>query len=222
MPSTSQILSIQVGRSRQFDSRSDTDQDAAKSWKSAINKEPVDGPVAVSTTNVDGDQQADLVHHGGSDKAICAYASEHYAFWSQTYPEIIWGPGCFGENLTLAGLLESDVCVGDVFEAGDCVLQVSQPRQPCWKLSRYWDLPKLAVRVQQTRLTGWYFRVLQPGVLEAGVEINRIERTHPQWSIMAANEVMYAKPRDSARDRELAACEALSQSWCETLGQRAR
>ena len=221
MPSPPQVLSIQVGRTQQFDSPDDAGDGSAKLWESAINKEPVVGPVFISTEYIEGDQQADLVHHGGPDKAVCAYPSEHYEYWSETYCDIQWGAGYFGENLTLAGLLEPDVCIGDTFEVGECVLQVSQPRQPCWKLSRRWKLPKLAVHVQRTRLTGWYFRVLQPGVIEVGQAMRMIDRLDPKWTISAANEIMFAKPRDATRDQELAACPVLSQSWRETLLRRA-
>jgi MOSC domain-containing protein YiiM len=92
--------------------------------------------------NLDGDGQADLVHHGGVDKAVLCYPHEHYEFWASEYSEVEWRAGCFGENLTLAGLCEADVCIGDVFQLGDALLQVSQPRQPCWKLSRRWGIPK--------------------------------------------------------------------------------
>ncbi|MGB7323725.1 MAG: MOSC domain-containing protein [Rubripirellula sp.] len=83
----------------------------------------------------------------------------------------------------------------DVFALGTCVLQVSQPRQPCWKLSRRWSLPKLAVQVQRTRRTGWYLRVIQEGAIVTGQAMRLIERPHSQWTIEAANEIMFAKPR---------------------------
>jgi MOSC domain-containing protein YiiM len=211
------IESVFVGRPQSFPSEGDSTP-----WTSAIVKQRVDGPVYVRTTNIDGDQQADLVHHGGLDKAICAYALQNYACWIPEFPSIDWQAGCFGENLTLSGVNESDVCIGDILKVGSCVLQVSQPRQPCWKLSRHWKLPKLAVRVQQTRRTGWYFRVLNEGLLESGQVMKVIDRTCPRWTIAAANDVMFAKPRNSENDQKLAACPLLSSSWRETLRTRAR
>lgn len=211
------IESVFVGRPQSFPSEGDSTP-----WTSAIVKQRVDGPVYVRTTNIDGDQQADLVHHGGLDKAICAYALQNYACWIPEFPCIDWQAGCFGENLTLSGVDESDVCIGDILKVGSCVLQVSQPRQPCWKLSRHWKLPNLAVRVQQTRRTGWYFRVLNEGLLESGQMMKVIDRTYPRWTIAAANDVMFAKPRNSENDKKLADCPLLSSSWRETLGTRAR
>lgn len=210
------IESVFVGRPQSFPSEGDSTP-----WTSAIVKQRVDGPVYVRTTNIDGDQQADLVHHGGLDKAICAYALQNYACWIPEFPSIDWQAGCFGENLTLSGVNESDVCIGDILKVGSCVLQVSQPRQPCWKLSRHWKLPKLAVRVQQTRRTGWYFRVLNEGLLESGQVMKLIERSNPRWTIASANDVMFAKPRNSVDDQDLAACQQLSSLWRETLRTRA-
>ena len=210
------IESIFVGRPQSFPSEGES-----KPWTSAIVKRRVDGPIHVRAANIDGDQQADLVHHGGPDKAICAYASPNYAFWIRELPDIDWQSGYFGENLTLSGIEEADVCIGDSFEVGSCVLQISQPRQPCWKLSRRWIFPKLAVRVQQTGRTGWYFRVLNEGLFESGQAMKLIERSNPRWTIAAANDVMFAKPRNFVDDQDLAACPLLSSSWRETLRTRA-
>lgn len=210
------IASIQVGRSHFFDAQDETE----KPWTSAIIKQPVDGEVRVGELGLDGDEQVDKKHHGGIDKAVLTYSATHYETWRDEFPAIPWGPGAFGENLTLAGLIETQVCVGDVFAAGDCLLQISQPREPCWKLSRRWQIPKLAVRVQQTRQTGWYWRVLRGGTLTAGTEITLQDRLHPEFTIALANDIMFAKPRDRAADRRLAACPALSGTWQESLSRR--
>lgn len=230
------IHSIQVGRVRRFD---DT-EDAKRPWSSGIIKSAVEGPIRLTSTHLEGDEQADLVHHGGHDKAVLVYPSEHYPFWGTEFNAIQWVGGCFGENLTTVGAVESDVCIGDVYQVGDCRLQVSQPRQPCWKLSQRWGLPKLAVRVQQTRRTGWYLRVLCEGTLNPGDEIRLVEQPFPKLTINYANEVMYGHPKTpnehskdepsgandkASRDRiqrshDLAACDALAESWKKTLLSR--
>jgi MOSC domain-containing protein YiiM len=209
------IRSIQVGRPRSYR------KFEGKPWRSAIRKSAVEGAIFVNAANLAGDRQADLVHHGGADKAVSAYSSDHFPFWQQEFPQ--WQPdgGAFGENLTVEGLVEADVCIGDIFEAGSCLLQVSQPRQPCWKLSRKWNLPDLAARVQATGRTGWYLRVLQEGWVEAGVPIRQVERPHPELTIAWANRVMYARPRRDADDQKLAACPALSDAWRNQLLRRA-
>ncbi|TWT68415.1 MOSC domain-containing protein [Crateriforma conspicua] len=210
------IVSIHVGRPRAMDAG----DDPGKPWTSGIIKDRVDGPIRVGRENLDGDGQADLVHHGGVDKAVLAYPAVHFPFWKQEFPDVHWGDGTFGENLTIAEADETKVCIGDVFEIGDCVLQVSQPRQPCWKLSRRWRLPKLAVRVQQTRRTGWYFRVLSTGTIRPGQSMHLTRRDYPDFTVAFANDVMFAKPRDAALDLRLAACDALSVSWKKTLNTR--
>lgn len=211
------IESVQVGRPHRYDDEGA----AAEPWISAIRKQAVQGSVAVRRTSLAGDEQADLKHHGGPDKAVLAYAAHHFDEWNREFPDRAFAAGSFGENLTLSGCSESDCCIGDIIRIGDCQLQISQPRQPCWKLSRLWSLPKLAVRVQQTGRTGWYLRVLQEGTIEAGLPIELIERPFPALTVAWASSVMYSKPRIPEDDRRLAACEALSESWKSTLNKRA-
>jgi len=214
---TAVIHSIQVGRSRTFAA----ENSKAKPWQSAISKSKVHGPIGVRKTNLEGDQQVDLVHHGGPDKAVLAYSRHHYDLWQQEFPEKHFAGGAFGENLTIEGLRETDVCVGDIYQAGSCLLQISQPRQPCWKLSRKWNLPQLAVLVQKTGRTGWYLRVLEEGSLEAGDSLQLVDRPHPEVTVAWAHAVMHAKPRDLREDLKLAECPCLSSSWREQLQKRA-
>ena len=211
------VVSIHIGRPQEFSVEGNPD----RNWTSGILKAPVDGPVYAGTTNIDGDQQADLEHHGGIDKAVLAYSRSHYESWNQEFPEQNFVGGSFGENLSVAGLTERDICIGDTFQFGDCILQVSQPRQPCWKLSRRWDIPKLAVRVQQTRRTGWYLRVLTQGTIHAPSPLELIERPYTEFTVEWANKVMFAKPRNSNDDLKLAECPLLSESWQQTLLARA-
>jgi len=223
-PTTAMLIqSIQAGTARQF-----VNDETGKTWTSAIIKSPVPGPVWVSKTGLTGDQQADTKHHGGHDKAVLSYPAIHYHHWATEFPEIPWGGGAFGENLTLAEISDEegstrdatpgrDVCIGDVFAAGECLLQISQPREPCWKLSSRWQLPKLAVRVQEKRMTGWYLRVLQEGEISPGQTMVLTQRLHPEFTIDHANEIMFAQPRRRVEEQHLAACPELSDSWKETL-----
>lgn len=211
------VVSIQTGRSRCFN----TESDVSKSWSSAIIKDPVDGTVAVGTTGLQGDEQSDLVHHGGSDKAVLAYALSHYEFWNTRYPELAFQPGSFGENLTVSGIDESTCCVGDIFEVGNCLFEVSQPRQPCWKLSRRWGIPNLAQQVQDERRTGWYLRVQKSGNIASAETMILRERPNPDFSIVRALDIMYARPRNSADDLLLSKLPQLSESWKRSLTSRA-
>ena len=185
------ILSIQVGRPQRLGSE-DAAEGFQRAWTSAIYKDSVAGPVWVGRTQIRGDEQADLRVHGGPDKAVNLYPAEHLHSWATELGLEAMPGGSFGENLTTAGLLEADVCIGDIFRAGQVVLQVSQPRGPCWKLARRWNLPDLAIRADQTGRTGWYFRVLQEGHLQSGDRLELAERPNPSWSIHRAYSVLRA------------------------------
>ncbi|KPD00693.1 6-N-hydroxylaminopurine resistance protein [Geobacillus sp. BCO2] len=184
-----------------------------------IDKTPVEGPVAVGKLNLAGDGQADLAHHGGEDKAICAYPSEHFAYWEERYGRPFTA-GAFGENWTLLGLTEDDVCLGDMYAAGTALVQVSQPRQPCSKLAFKHQLPDLPKAVCQTGKSGFYFRVLQEGVVEPGAPLILMERGAGALSIAYINRIYYHDRGNVAAMAQIASHPALSASWRETFQKR--
>jgi len=156
-------------------------------WKTGFFKEPVAGPVAFTSAGADGDEQADRVNHGGPDKAVLADSADHYLGW-RTELEIPELPfGAFAENLTIAGLTEAEVCIGDRWRAGEVLFEVSQPRQPCCKLARRWRVKSLPALVSHTGRTGWYLRVLTDGALTAGTELELIDRPNPEVTIRRVN-----------------------------------
>ena len=191
-----------------------------REWTTGFFKEPVLGVRQVTPHGIEGDGQADLINHGGLDKAINVYPSEHYAMWSDEL-SLPLGAGAFGENFSTLGMTEREVCVGDVFECEELRLQVSQPRQPCWKLARRWRIKDLALRVERTGRTGWYFRVLSGGTVQAGMTLTLVDRPSPQWTIATANDIMHHRKADVAAALELAACTGLSTSWQQSLKRRA-
>lgn len=192
-----------------------------KPWRTGFSKQPALTAVPLHAHGLDGDEQADLVNHGGSDKAVCAYPAGHYPLWRRS-PELAGLPhGAFGENFTLDGADESAVCIGDVFEVGTAIVQISQPRQPCWKLARRWRVKDLAARVERSGRTGWYFRVLLAGLVTPGDALHLRERPHPEWTIALANEIMHHRKHDAGAARHLAACPALSAGWQHALSARA-
>ena len=148
---------------------------AASTWANALS-----APAAVQ-----GDAQADLRVHGGPDKAVHLYAWEHYAQWQRELGDrpLLQAPGGFGENLALTGLDEAGVCLGDHWRAGSAVLEVTQGRQPCWKLNLRFGVPDMSARVQNTLRAGWYCRTLQAGVVHAGDALELLERPHPGWTV---------------------------------------
>ncbi len=191
-----------------------------KPWQTAFDKQPVVGPVQAGALGLAGDAQADLANHGGPDKAICVYPASHYPHWRSALNLPDLPHGAFGENFTVADAAEDDVCIGDVFRIGGAIVQISQPRQPCWKLARRWRVKDLAAQVERTGRTGWYFRVLQPGEVDAGQLVEPAGRPHPEWRVSLANEIMHHREADHAAAAALAACPALSASWRESLARR--
>ncbi|ANB58289.1 MOSC domain protein [Anoxybacillus sp. B7M1] len=190
-----------------------------KPLTTGIYKQPVNGFVTVTKTHCIGDGQADLIHHGGPDKAICAYASEHFSFWEQVYHRS-FTPGAFGENLTLFGLTENQVCIGDVYEVGTAVIQVSQPRQPCFKLAKRHGLKDLPLKVQETGYTGFYFRVLQEGSIQKGDPLTLIDRSPLALSIHDVNTIYYIDKANVAAMKTIVAEPALSEDWRQSFIKR--
>ena len=201
------IVSVQVG---QPVARTDA---MGKAWTSAIGKSPVDGPVFLRRENLDGDRQSNRKYHGGPDKAICVYASEHYPLWRQEMELPDQPFGSFGENLTTAGLTEDTVCIGDIYRApSGATIQVCQPRVPCVNVRRYWNAPTLPARMEQTGFTGFYCRVLVEGALQSRDSLTLVDRSCPKWTIARTNRAFYTKATDAvkAERRELITLEPLS------------
>jgi MOSC domain-containing protein YiiM len=214
------LASIQVGLPRELGEPGAADP-LDRPWTTGFYKRQIPGPVRLGLTQLEGDGQADLAHHGGPEKAVLAYSAEHYPLWSTVLNNSELPPGAFGENFTIAGQTEADVCIGDVWQIGDrVVVQISQPRQPCWKLARRWRIQLLALQVQQTGRTGWYFRVLNAGLVAPGMPLALVERPHPTWSVARANRTMHEEKHDLPAAAELAAIELLSSSWRTTLARR--
>ncbi len=163
------LISVCVGVPREVEWK-------GKPVTTGIFKQPVDGPVMMRSLNLDGDRQADLTVHGGSEKAVYAYPMEHYSYWRQELPdeELPWG--AFGENLTVEGLLETEVNIGDRFRIGTAEVMVTQPRFPCFKLNLKFGRDDMVKRFLNSRLSGIYFSVLQAGEIVAGDAIAPVSR----------------------------------------------
>ena len=182
---------------------------------SGFRKYPVSGPVAVGLTGLDGDAQADLTVHGGRDKAVYAYPLEGYAAWRTDMPHLhdTLVPGGMGENLSTLGFDEDSVCIGDVWHVGTALLQVCQPRQPCFKLALFHNEPHMIRVMTRSGRSGWYFRVLEPGVVAAGDRIAVVERVPAAWSIRRFAAVVSAKHVPPDLLAEIIAMPGLADRW---------
>ncbi len=185
---------------------------------SGIRKRPVAGAwIALDPVNLDGDRQADLRAHGGVDKAVFAYPAEHLAAWSEEFsvrPAL--GPGSFGENLTVAGITEEQVCIGDVWAWGEALLQVAQPRWPCYKLAMATGIPDIVERFIETGRCGWYLRVLRPGRAPVPGPITIAGRHPAQVSVREAQRARLPGASRGLMER-VVAVDALAEAWRQPL-----
>ena len=206
------VVSIQVAVPTEFGA-DDASDPMNQRWLTSFYKQPVQGLVKVHHDRIDGNEQADLRFHGGPDKALLAYSADHYPAWRDQLRLPEMGGGGFGENLTISGQTEETVCLGDRYTINNVILEVSQPRQPCWKLARRWRVVDLPKRVIQTGRSGWYLRVIQPGEITAGQEITLLSRPHADWPLSRVSQVFYTKGRHAADRQALAAIPELAEAW---------
>jgi MOSC domain-containing protein YiiM len=207
------VVSLQVGRAADLPWGDGT-------VRSGIVKTPVDGALPLGPEGFDGDEQADLTVHGGPDKAVCCYPREHVPLWEeQLGAEIPFG--AFGENLSLEGLVEADVNVGDTGALGTAVVQVSQPRGPCFKLAARWRKRALPALMARGGISGWYLRVLEPGVVRAGDELALTER-RSEVSIADVMRVTYTDRSDLPEIGRVLEVPELAQQWRWALEAIAR
>jgi MOSC domain-containing protein YiiM len=190
---------------------------------SGMAKKPVAGSVAVHRDGLEGDAQGDRKNHGGPEKAIHHYPFDHYTPWREElaeHRELLAAPGAFGENISTTGLTEQDVCIGDIFRLGTAVVQISQGRQPCWRLNERFGLSDMARRVQTTARTGWYYRVLEEGIVEAGSPLRLLERRAPAWTVARALHLLYRDTMNREALQELAGLAELAQPWRHLAARR--
>jgi MOSC domain-containing protein YiiM len=209
------LISVQVGRPRTVGTP-DAEDRMERAFTSAIWKSPVSGPVFAGTLGLAGDAVADTKVHGGVDQALLMYAASHYPLWEAELGRPL-AFGSFGENLTVEGLDESAVCIGDVLEIGRVTLEVSQPRQPCATLARRHQIPDMIAIVRRNGRSGWYLRVLIEGRVEAGQAIRLADRPNPSWTVRRAAQAYLAREREPVAAAELARCRGLSDGWRSRL-----
>ena len=211
MPS---VISVNVGRPRPV------------AWKgrtvsTAIFKTPVDTPVRAEGVTLAGDGQADLKVHGGHDKAVYVFPSEHYPEWRAAYPEVDFGWGAFGENLTTTGLLEDDVAIGDRYRCGDAEFTVTQHRAPCFKLAIRLGADDVIKRMLDTGHTGYYLCIEQAGTLQAGDAFELVHRPGNALRIAQFTSLCYGSNADARELRSAAESPCLLDAWRTKLLDKA-
>lgn len=207
------VIAVSVGRPRQIEWH-------GKTVLTSIFKTPVSGRVRVRALNLDGDEQSDLTVHGGRDKAVYGYASEHYPAWRAelSRPDLSWA--AFGENLTTEGLLEPAVFIGDRYRMGTAEFVVTQPRMPCFKLGIRFDRADMVKRFQHSGRSGFYFAVEREGDVAAGDPIERISRDDRGLSVVDIRTLYLAETRDRALLERATNHPDLAEVWRDYFGQQ--
>ncbi len=211
-----QIHIISIGRPQ-------TLTDGRGNWRSAIRRTPVSRPIALGPRGLEGDRVADTKHHGSPDQAVCCHSLDHYARWNEVYgladPADQLQPGNIGENWTLTGATEADICVGDIYAAGSARVQVTGTRYPCYKQERATGLPDLHNRAMQEMRTGFYLRVLTPGTVQAGDELVLEARPHASMTLAALNACEFGE-LDPATARAFLDVPELTEGWKRILRKK--
>jgi len=186
-------------------------------WQSAIGKEPVNGPVFLTSLGLVGDTVGNPEVHGVPDQAVLAYASEHYPLWRAEGLDA--SPGSFGENLVVSGLTDTEACIGDVYALGEARVQISHPRQPCDTLARHFGRKDVITHVWDLRRGGWYLRVLQEGHVEAGQTWTLLDRPNPDGTVARVLGAFLNAAKDPEEALAMAHLAGLTGHWAVKLGK---
>jgi len=207
------LLSINVGLPREI-------QWQGKVVRTSIFKSPVSGDVRVSKLNLEGDQQSDLSVHGGVHKAVYAYPSEHYEFWREEVPGADLSWGAFGENLTIQGILEDEVRIGDRLRIGSAEFMVTQPRMPCFKLGIRFGRPDMVKRFLRSGRSGFYLTVLEEGQIAAGGPVEVLTRDEHGVTVADIVNLYQADATNQELLRKASDLPALPPDWREHFRKR--
>lgn len=185
---------------------------------SAIVKARASGVLTLTALGLAEDEQAEKRFHGGPDRALCHYPREHYLYWRQTFPELAdrFDASAFGENLSTKGLTEDTVFIGDVFQWGATLIQVTQPRSPCYKLNDHFGVPDLSVQMQANGRCGWLYRVVGAGTVDVDASFQRVAQ-NGDVSVAEAIDIAFGQPFSEARCHRLLSAPGLSASWTKTM-----
>ena len=192
--------------------------------RSGIFKKKIFQRATVTVQGILGDEQADKRVHGGPEKAVHHYAAENYQRLAEQFPQSAHAfvPGSIGENISAMRLTEENVHIGDIFRIGSALAQVSQPRSPCWKIDHRFGIERLSMVVAREFITGWYYRVIEPGFIETGDSIELLERQNGSFSIAQFWRIQLLHQPSTSDLLDLAAIPGLAMDWQRRLTERAR
>lgn len=189
--------------------------------ETAIEKLPVLGDIYLSLEGLEGDECADKRHHGGLERALHQYPSEHYLYWAKHYNSgIQWKAPGMGENLSSVGMTEDAVCIGDRYQWGEAIIEISQPRSPCYKLNKRWGVDNFSIHMQDISRCGWLYRVINPGVVAVNKPLQLIERVTNPLTVREVCDLYFGSPLEQSGLHKLQQQKRLSESWMSKVKQR--
>lgn len=197
--------------------------------ETAIDKQAITGSIYLSLTGLAGDECADQIHHGGLDRALHQYPFEHYAYWQDKYGAEFMASNTdsinaqcanMGENLSSTGMTELNVYLGDRYQWGEAIIEVSQPRSPCFKLNKRWAVEALSLEMQKSGRCGWLYRVIQPGMVSVNEPLRLIARVDHAMTIKTVCEIFFAEPLNNEKLLLLKQQTTLSNSWMDKVHKR--
>jgi len=213
------ILSVQIGKVVTSGDEN-SGEFLTKEYTTASIKDPIVGKVEVTKLSIIGDSVADTIHHGGVYKAVFANSINNYNHWKEFLDKDELSFGALGENLTFDTIDESDVCIGDIHKIGSVTMQVSQPRQPCWKISRRWKHNDLSKEIYDSGKTGWYYRILEEGSFKSNDKVELISQLKTKITILKANETLRDVSSNMKIANQLLEIDCLSPAWLKSLKQK--
>lgn len=206
------LLSLNVGRPETYETNKGE-------LESAYRKKPVSTPAFLSYWNFEGDEQADKKNHGGRDKAVCLYPAQHYRHWEEHYGQSFAFPS-FGENITVEGVSEEEVHIGDIFQMGEALLQISEPRKPCYIIARTHGIDDFPAQVMKEGFTGFYLRVLKEGTVQAGDYLSLVEAHPAGVTVDDVNQLRYHDRDNKELLEKVIHLEPLAEGLKESLKKR--
>lgn len=187
----------------------------------AIKKQPTIADIFLSVNGLANDQCADKKHHGGKERALHHYPFEHYQYWQEKYGESpIWQAPGMGENISTLGMTENNVCIGDRFQWGKAIIEVSQPRSPCFKLNKRWNIEKFSIEMQRESRCGWLYRVIQEGIVSKENPLTFIERQSNAMTVKEVCDIYFNDPLNNSGLLKIQQQTKLSSTWRATINQR--
>jgi len=193
-----------------------------KGLSTAVKKSLIQARIYLSLNGIEGDCCADTKHHGGLERALHQYPIEHYQYWQKQFPEskLLFIASAMGENISSAGMTEHNVYIGDQFQLGEAIIEVSQPRSPCYKLNRFLEVEGFAETVQQTNRCGWLYRVITPGFVEPHAKLTLLRRAKNSLSVYQVANTFFNDPTNIAALQKIAKLAPLSQHWKDYVQKR--